>query len=167
MKSCLALIGAMVSVAGCASKSEKKQFGVAMATGRRLKTAALLVLFGLIGAGCATIVKGTDQSVSLDTPGYPGASCTLTSDRIGTRVVTTPAVLNLNKSKHDVIVRCKKGCATGQGVIVSNTEEMAAGNVILGGVIGLGVDAASGAMNEYSRNNQVHMTEDPGCKAGQ
>ena len=32
----------------------------------------------------------------------------------------------------------------GSSIIPSNTEAMAAGNVIFGGVIGLGVDAASG-----------------------
>jgi len=41
---------------------------------------------------------------------------------------------------------------------------MAAGNVILGGVIGLGVDAATGAMNKYPDVVTVSMTPDPSCR---
>jgi hypothetical protein len=42
---------------------------------------------------------------------------------------------------------------------------MVAGNIILGGVIGLGVDAVSGAMNKYTPEIQVAMTPMPGCGA--
>jgi hypothetical protein len=33
----------------------------------------------MLVAGCAIIVKGTDQQIILDTPGYLGAESTLTS----------------------------------------------------------------------------------------
>jgi hypothetical protein len=38
-------------------------------------------------------------------------------------------------------------------------------NVILGGVVGLGVDAMSGAMNKYPDMVTVAMTPDPACRA--
>ena len=41
---------------------------------------------------------------------------------------------------------------------------MAAGNVLLGGVIGLGVDAASGAMNKYPDLVTVAMVPDQACR---
>jgi hypothetical protein len=126
--------------------------------GRRLAFCALIVV-----GGCATIVKGTDQQVSLDTPGYSGAECVLRSKEVGTRRVITPAVMTLPKSRENVSVECPKGCARGSGVIASNTEGMTAGNVLVGGVIGLGVDAASGAMNHYNDNNQSALTADPTC----
>jgi hypothetical protein len=40
---------------------------------------------------------------------------------------------------------------------------MTAGNVVFGGFIGLGVDAASGAMNTYDPGVEVIMTPLPGC----
>jgi hypothetical protein len=40
---------------------------------------------------------------------------------------------------------------------------MTAGNVLFGGIIGLGVDAASGAMNKYDSGVEVMMTPVPGC----
>jgi len=41
---------------------------------------------------------------------------------------------------------------------------MAAGNVILGGVVGLGVDAMSGAMNKYPDIVTVTMMPDQACR---
>ena len=40
---------------------------------------------------------------------------------------------------------------------------MTAGNVLFGGFIGLGVDAASGAMNKYDPGVEVVMTPLPNC----
>ena len=114
--------------------------------------------------GCATIVKGTDQQVSIDTPGFAGAQCRLSSKAIGVRQVVTPAIITLPKSKENVAVECNLGCARGTGVIASSLETMTAGNVLLGGVIGLGVDAATGAMNHYTDRNQIHMQNDSACQ---
>jgi hypothetical protein len=113
---------------------------------------------------CATITKGTTQQVSINTPGAPGAQCTLVSEGIGTKVVTTPATLVLDKSQHNVAVTCKKACfQDGIGIIGSNAEGMAAGNLLVGGVVGLGIDAASGAMNKYNADNQIALVAIPGC----
>ncbi len=119
--------------------------------------------FTLVLAGCATIVKGTTQTVFVDTPGYAGAQCTLTSTSWGTRIMQTPGSIKLEKASANVSVQCVKGCFKGGGIIASNTEAMTAGNILLGGVIGLGVDAASGAMNRYNDNNQIALTRDPTC----
>ena len=50
-------------------------------------------------------------------------------------------------------------------MIPSFTETMAAGNIIAGGVVGLGVDAMTGAMNRYNADNQFAMVPIAGCKA--
>ena len=94
---------------------------------------------------CSTIVKGTQQQVSINTPGIPGA-------------------IVLPKSKHNVAVSCTAQCySPGVATLASHTEVMAAGNILFGGVIGLGVDAASGAMNTYDANLDVMMTPIPAC----
>ena len=121
--------------------------------------------FALLLAACATIVKGTTQTVLVDTPTARGATCTLTSGAIGTKIVVTPGAILLEKGKDAINVTCTKECyLDGVGVIPSNFEAMSAGNIILGGVIGLGVDAASGAMNEYAAQVQVMMQPDPKCE---
>jgi len=42
---------------------------------------------------------------------------------------------------------------------------MTAGNVVFGGVIGLGIDAASGAMNKYQPRVEIAMSPVPNCGA--
>jgi hypothetical protein len=116
--------------------------------------------------GCATIVKGTTQVVAIDTPGVAGAACTITT-QAGPQMVTTPGTVTLKKGSDALPISCVKECyVNGQSVIPSNAEAMAAGNVIFGGVIGLGVDAASGALNKYPDVVTVAMVPDPACRPG-
>ena len=116
-------------------------------------------------AGCATITKGTSQAVTIATPGADGASCTLTSGAIGQKVVTTPATIVLEKSQENISVLCRKECfQDAAGLIPSSLETMAAGNLIAGGVVGIGIDAASGAMNKYTETNQFAMIPVQGCR---
>ena len=128
--------------------------------------AIVFVWLAVMLAACATITKGTTQVVAVNTPGVAGASCTLTSPAIGTLTVVTPDTISLPKASDNISVRCSKECyQDGAGVISSNMEGMTAGNIILGGVIGLGVDAVSGAMNKYSPEIQVALIPVPGCGA--
>jgi len=55
-------------------------------------------------------------------------------------------------------------CGMGTSVIPSGTEAMTAGNIVFGGIIGLGVDAASGAMNKYPDIVTVAMVPDQACQ---
>ena len=120
----------------------------------------------LLVTGCATIVKGTTQRVAIDTPGVAGAECELSSPAIDTQTVTTPATVVLDKSQHNVAVNCRQACfQDGVGVIASYGEGMTAGNVLVGGVIGLGVDAATGAMNKYADRTTIVMIPIQGCHA--
>lgn len=128
--------------------------------------AALCGVIAILLTGCSTIVKGTQQQVSVATPGVQDAMCTLSSPAVGTRTVQTPGTIVLPKSKYDVAVNCIKQCYTdGVGVLASETEIMTAGNVVFGGVIGLGIDAASGAMNKYQPGVEVVMSPIPNCGA--
>ncbi len=126
--------------------------------------ATFCILGAILFSGCSTIVKGSEQQVSVNTPGVPGAMCQLQSPAIGTRTVQTPANIILPKSKHNVAVTCTAQCySNGVSTLASHTEVMTAGNVLFGGIIGLGVDAASGAMNTYDPGVEVMMTPLPGC----
>src|ERR1700692_76158 len=117
-----------------------------------------IILLALMVAGCATITKGTTQPVAVDTPGVPGATCTILSQS-GPQMVMTPGTIVLVKGSAALPIQCTKDCyVMGSSIIPSNTEAMAAGNVIFGGLIGLGVDAASGAMNKYPDIVTVAMT---------
>jgi hypothetical protein len=123
--------------------------------------AGALAACAAILSGCATLTKGTSQIVVIDTPGVPAARCTI-QIQSGPQVVVTPGSVNLSKSSNSLPIQCTKpGYLPGTSIIASGTEAMSAGNVILGGVIGLGVDAASGAMNKYPNIVTVAMVPDP------
>jgi hypothetical protein len=118
----------------------------------------------LLLAACATITKGTTQLVAIDTPGVPGATCTIQTQS-GPQTVVTPGPLTLKKGSEALPIQCVKECyINGSSIIPSGTESMTAGNVVFGGLIGLGVDAASGAMNKYPDMVTVAMMPDPACR---
>src|SRR4029079_19670322 len=130
----------------------------------RIFYCAVLALFLL--PSCATIVKGTTQTIAINTPGVAGARCTLRSGVVGSVAVVTPATLTVEKSQESITVHYAKPCLHyDAGIVSSFSEGMAAGNIIAGGVIGLGVDAATGAMNKYAPATIVVMTPIPGCRA--
>ena len=114
-----------------------------------MKKLLALPLLALL-AGCATIVEGTDQSITVSS-NPSAATCELRREggQIGV-VNPTPGTVWVEKSQNDIAVRCsKEGYRDGTGVLISSFEGWTAGNIILGGVVGLAVDAGSGAMNSY------------------
>jgi hypothetical protein len=128
--------------------------------------ARYVVCFLLLVGGCATITRGTTQSIAIHTPGAPGATCVLTSTSIPSQTVVTPATIVVEKGQSDIAVQCKKECfQDGVGVIASTMEAMTAGNILVGGVVGLGVDAVSGAMHKYSPETGILMVPIQGCRA--
>ena len=116
---------------------------------------SLLALPLILGA-CATIIEGNDQTVSVIT--YPSeAHCELirNGDTVGF-VNPTPGSVSLEKSADDVSVYCKKeGHFDGIATLSSSLHGMTFGNLIFGGIIGVAVDASSGAMHEYETSVRV------------
>jgi hypothetical protein len=108
--------------------------------------AGLLVLCG----GCATLTKGSSQSVTVHTD-PAGATCTLTRESSTVAVVNpTPGTVTVSKSHTDLGVRCARdGYLDAVGTIGSKFQAMTFGNILFGGLIGVVVDAASGATAEY------------------
>jgi hypothetical protein len=111
--------------------------------------------------GCASIVSGTSQVVSVETlhPSGPvsGATCKLENDK-GVYYVTTPGTVTVHRAYGDMNVKCERpGFDAGMAIVKSSTKGMMAGNILFGGVIGAGVDAASGAAYDYPVLFQVMM----------
>lgn len=110
--------------------------------------------------GCASIVSGTNQSVSIETNPTNNATCSLTNDKGKWFVSNTPGSVTVNRSYQDLVIECqKKGYQSGASKVKSTTKPMAFGNVIFGGVIGAGVDAASGAAYDYPTNIHISMNK--------
>lgn len=112
-----------------------------------IKLLAVILAFGLVS--CATIMRGTSQSISVN------------SNPSGARIVvmgmekgTTPAVIKVKRSETNVIVRLQKDGY--EPVDIALTRSLSGwvwGNVVFGGVIGLVVDFATGGL--YNINPEV------------
>jgi len=119
---------------------------------------ACLFSIGLLAlTGCATITRGTTDVLVVNTD-PPGAQVEIS----GEHACTSPCSVEL-KRKHDYHVKISK---TGYEPV--ETDVMAqvtgagaagmAGNVLIGGLIGVGVDAMTGARKSLKPNPvEVHL----------
>jgi hypothetical protein len=112
-------------------------------------------------SGCASIVSGTNQPITVETRTQgnlvSGATCKLVNDK-GTWYVTTPGSVTVHRSLADLKLSCEKdGNAPALANVKSSTKAMAFGNAVFGGLIGVGVDVASGAAFDYPDLVQVEM----------
>lgn len=114
----------------------------------------VLASISLLGSGCASIVSGQNQSISVETRSKQGqavmsANCKLSNNK-GTWFVTSPGSVSVRRSFEDMLINCEKeNQEPGLASVKSSTKAMAFGNIIFGGVIGAGVDIASGAAYDY------------------
>ena len=123
-----------------------------------VKTAIVGGALAFALSGCASIVEGTTQSIAVTTPPTDGAKCVLTSSE-GTYYVTTPGNVIVHKTKNSLKAECKKdGFDVAEKTIEPHFNGATAGNIIAGGIIGIGIDAATGANYNYPKEVAVDMT---------
>jgi hypothetical protein len=104
----------------------------------------------LIVSGCASITTGQDQTVSIITPNCPGASCELVNKDGTFFVAQTPGTVMVNRACGELSVRCSmEGHDDALISVGSSVKAMTFGNILFGGLIGVGVDAATGAACQY------------------
>lgn len=128
----------------------------------RISAAMTAALFALAVSGCATITRGTSQAWTVETD-PSGADVELSS---GERC-KTPCTLK-KKRKHGFTVNITKN-----GYVPVRTEVLSAmsgaggtalaGNVLVGGLIGVGIDAGSGATKDLRPNPLVVKLEPEGA----
>jgi hypothetical protein len=101
---------------------------------------------------CATLTRGTVQPFVVETT--PAGAAVKTSN--GFTCPATPCTFSMPRKEAFTVTVSKEGYATQTAEVKS---EMAgggaagmAGNVLLGGLIGIGVDATSGALNDLTPN---------------
>ena len=104
----------------------------------------IIALIGIIAlgtqVGCSTIINGTTQDVAVS------------SDPAGARVEVdgsvhgvTPISVNLERKNNHLITISLDGYQTEQVAVNKVMSGAVAGNILAGGLIGWGIDAASGA----------------------
>lgn len=110
----------------------------------------------VILSACASMYRGSTESITITTPNCPGAVCTLQNKK-GVWKVTTPGVLNIPRSDDTILVSCNKGDQSTTYQILST---MAGGSVIaetvLWGPFAL-INAATDGHREYPDDVQIPM----------
>lgn len=122
-----------------------------------LRKVAVSLLFGLLAGGCATVTTGTTQAITVDSEPQQ-ADCTLTRDGADLGSVKTPGPVTVKRHASTIQVTCRKdGHEEAKVIMASRYETASGGNVILGGVIGVIVDASTGASNRYDQYVMVRL----------
>lgn len=128
------------------------------------KYISIISLFSifLLTTGCATVTSGTTQDLSVSSDSstgvaVTGADCKLENDK-GKWNITTPGVVTVHKSSKDLNIKCNKaGHTNGSARVVSRAGAAIAGNLLVGGLIGAGIDHATGSAYKYADNLVVTM----------
>lgn len=123
----------------------------------------------LVLPACSTVANGSNQLVKFETSNasgsVEGANCDIKGGSKGmvNKTVTTPGEVQIPRSKKMLNINCSKpGYMDGTKQVTGRVEGTTAGNIILGGVVGLGVDAASGALYKYPDTITITMEEQDG-----
>jgi hypothetical protein len=120
---------------------------------------------GVALSGCATMIKGEAQTVSVSSPPVFGARCVFfTADRYYGDMLT-PGAITLPRSGDDMSVVCtKRGFKDASATISPDFNFVTVSNVVVGGffgVVGLTtgviVDATSGANHSYPHEIELPM----------
>jgi hypothetical protein len=112
--------------------------------------ATFTVLCALGLSACASIVEGTSQAIMVNT-NPSGADCTLNREGVAiARVSPTPGSVTIKKTKYDMSILCSKAGYQDTTFMLHSGEAGATyGNLAFGGLIGWGIDSATGADNKY------------------
>lgn len=119
-----------------------------------------MVLVALQFSGCATIMSGTDHKLSIDT-NVNGAKCKLTnSEGVSWYVKETPGFVLIKKGDSPLTIDCKKN---GYDDSITQVDGYLNGvtllNILLGGVIGFGLDIVTGAITSYPDKVEINLDQ--------
>ena len=103
-----------------------------------------IVIAAITAGGCATIVKGRNQTITVNS-NVEGAEVFIDGQRLG----TTPFVGLAPKNKQMLVVS-KTGYQTANIALSKTLEPIFWGNVIIGGTLGSITDFATGAAYTYA-----------------
>lgn len=108
--------------------------------------------------GCASIVDGEHQTVSVTTPPGQHASCTLSNPKGKWYVSNTPGSVSIHESGEPLTISCHETGYQPDTIAVNpDMRGMFAGNLLFGGIIGGAVDLIDGAAFDYPNQIKVPL----------
>jgi len=119
---------------------------------RKLRHASLILSGLVILSGCATVTRGSKDVLEITTT--PAGAQVQTSN--GFSCSSTPCAIKMPRRSEFVVDITSPGCKPMDVNVTHKTADGGAagvaGNVLVGGIIGLGVDAATGASQDLVPN---------------
>ena len=117
-----------------------------------MKNLFMLAVASLLFVGCATVTRGANETVMINTT--PSGAQVETD--LGLSCTSTPCGLALPRKTGATLTISKPGCRTKtveiKSIPSSEGSMYMAGNILLGGFIGSSVDAQTGAANDLKPN---------------
>jgi hypothetical protein len=110
-----------------------------------MKQIVLALGFVLFASGCATIIKGTTQTVSINS-NVEGAQVIVNGESVG----QTPFTGQIKRKSGTTVTVRKQGYQTKTVTLTTEIEAIFWGNIISGGAIGSTTDLTTGAMYYYA-----------------
>lgn len=110
-------------------------------------TTSLAMLAAL--SGCASIVSGSSQNINLSTNPPASVICDVKNERGEWKVSPIPGSLLLKRSKSPLSIKCEGAGYYGEYSKGGELEGWTVGNILFGGIVGLVIDAGTGAMFSY------------------
>ncbi|MFD0739257.1 hypothetical protein ACFQZQ_08200 [Lysobacter koreensis] len=132
---------------------------------RPLALAMMLAAF-FVATGCATVTRGTTQTVAINSV-PAGATVSMSN---GERC-ETPCIFKLKRKYPVAMEVCKAGYSPVNNLLASEMSAgggwAMAGNVIIGGLIGLAIDAGTGSYRDLTPSplNVTLAEQAQGCAA--
>ncbi|MBV9570361.1 MAG: hypothetical protein JO056_03880 [Alphaproteobacteria bacterium] len=127
----------------------------------KMPAVAAVAVLGVALSGCATVLMGTTQTVSVSSPPVRGARCVVFGEDMY-RDLVTPGSVRVPRSREDLTVICtKRGFKEAKAVVASHFNFVTAGNAVAGGLTGIIVDASTGANDSYPGEIEVPMGRAP------
>ena len=131
----------------------------------KLKMLAIVAGAAMALSGCATITRGTNTTFTVET--MPSGATVATTNGYG--CLATPCTFKMPRKSEFTVTITKPGYKTYTGTVVTKVAGAGgaamAGNVLVGGLIGAGVDASSGAMLDLVPNPMKVTLEPEGAAA--
>ena len=132
-------------------------------------------LFSIL-TGCASVVHGTNQAVTIETLTadgklIEGAECSVANDKAETVALSGSSAL-VRRSGGTLNIECKQaGHLPASGQATSRINGGMVGNVVLGGLVGAAIDSGTGAGFNYPSWMQLVFGEvrtfDRGAQVGE
>lgn len=110
-----------------------------------MKAIAGAILCALAVTGCATITKGTTETVDVRLRDCPENMECVATNKKGTWEFTAPGTVRVRKSDDALRIECREDGQLVSRSLTPTSDSSIWGNVLVGGVIGAGVDANSDA----------------------